>query len=402
MYASQRLNNFILFGCIFLFVGTEVLLSPFYPQFFEKVFGIEDLSFTGMYVFLCRLTVVLISPIWGLLAKRFDARKLLLIGQVGTAFACVLMAVSQTEQQFLIFSICLLFFKSSYILLYTILIQQAGKAKKRVTGLYHAVFQSSVIVATLASGWVIQLEDPLIVFWWAAALDALQAIVCFLVFKRMRAYAEVAKEPEVLGKRVVGFGFLMKMALIIFTLHFSVTLVRPFFTLFSERELHTSVFSSSLLFLMPSIMAVAAAPMIVKCRPDKIPSLYKIAGMILGASLLFQGVVTSMPLFVVFRCLFGLALAICQASLEIVLFQRGGNVHYQYGIMSAFQNMGLLLAPLAATFLVENYTLQHPFLYASVAIAVHLALVFLTIYSRSGVQEEKRIIAEQEKRRYVG
>ncbi|WP_408010511.1 MFS transporter [Pseudalkalibacillus sp. A8] len=402
MYAGQRLNTIILFSCIFLFVGTEVLLSPFYPQFFEKVFGIDDLSFTGMYVFLCRLTVVLISPIWGLLAKRFDAKSLLLIGQTGTALACVLMAMSQTEQQFLIFSICLLVFKSSYLLLYTILIQHAGKAKKRVTGLYHAVFQSSVVVATLASSWVIQLDDPLVVFWWAAALDAIQAIVCFLVFSRMSAFVAVAKEPEAIRKRVTGFGFLIKMAMIIFTLHFSVTLVRPFFTLFSEQELHTSVFSSSLLFLVPSIMAVAAAPLIIKCRTEKLSSLYKIAGIILAVSLLFQGIVTSLPLFVLFRCLFGLALAICQASLEIVLFQRGGNVHYQYGIMSAFQNIGLLLAPLAATFLVNNYTLQHPFLYASVAIAVHLALVLMTIYSKTGIQEEEKIVAEQEKQRYVG
>ncbi|MGP4080842.1 MFS transporter [Pseudalkalibacillus sp. R45] len=394
MYASQRLNTFILFSCIFLFVGTEVLLSPFYPQFFEKVFGIEDLSFTGMYVFLCRLTVVLISPIWGLLSKRYDAKRLLLIGQTGTAIACVLMATSQTEQQFLVFSICLLFFKSSYLLLYTILLQHAGKGRKRVTGLYHAVFQSSVIVATLASSWVIQLDDPLIVFWWAAALDAVQAIVCFFIFKRLRAYVAVPQDLDTTNNRVGSFGFLMKMALIIFTLHFSVTLIRPFFTLFSERELHTSVFTSSLLFLVPSLMAVVAAPLIMKCRSEKLPYFYKIAGITLVISLLVQGFVVTIPAFILFRCLFGLSLAICQASLEIVLFQRGGNVHYQYGIVSAFQNMGLLLAPLSATYLVESHSLQHPFIFAGVAAAFHLVLVLLTIYSKAGVQEEKRIAKE--------
>ncbi|WP_221563505.1 MFS transporter [Alkalihalobacillus sp. TS-13] len=401
MYAGQRLNTFILFSCIFLFVGTEVLLSPFYPQFFEKVFGIKDLGFTGMYVFLCRLTVVLISPIWGLLSKRYNAKRLLLIGQTGTAIACVLMATSQTEMQFLVFSICLLFFKSSYLLLYTILLQHAGKGRKRVTGLYHAVFQSSVIVATLASSWVIQLEDPLIVFWWAATLDAVQAIVCFFIFKRLRAYVAVPQDLDTTGNRVGSFGFLMKMALIIFTLHFSVTLIRPFFTLFSERELHTSVFTSSLLFLVPSLMAVVAAPLIMKCKSDKLPFLYKIAGITLFISLFVQGFVVTIPVFILFRCLFGVSLAICQASLEIVLFQRGGNVHYQYGIVSAFQNLGLLLAPLSATYLVESHSLQHPFIFAGVAAAIHLGLVLLTIYSKAGVQEEKRI-AEEENHRNVG
>lgn len=55
----------VLFVCAFTYIFSEVLLAPFYPVFFEKVFGVEDLSYTGFYIFICRVTVVLTAPFWG-------------------------------------------------------------------------------------------------------------------------------------------------------------------------------------------------------------------------------------------------------------------------------------------------------------------------------------------------
>ncbi|MNW13878.1 hypothetical protein D3C71_2119390 [compost metagenome] len=65
---------------MFLGLFTEVLLSPYYPQFFHQVFGIEDYSYTGLYLFVCRLTVVLCSPLWGWLTRKLEAKRLLLVG----------------------------------------------------------------------------------------------------------------------------------------------------------------------------------------------------------------------------------------------------------------------------------------------------------------------------------
>ena len=74
-----------LFCCIFLFVVTETLLSPFYPQFFLTVFGVQDLDYTGWYIFLCRLTVLLCAPLWGLAARHVEVKHLLFLGQAGSA-----------------------------------------------------------------------------------------------------------------------------------------------------------------------------------------------------------------------------------------------------------------------------------------------------------------------------
>jgi MFS family permease len=99
MKPSLRLTCSTLFLCIFLGLFTEVLLSPFYPQFFRKVFGVEDLSYTGYYIFICRLTVIAISPLWGLLARWIEVKWLLYCGQAGAAIMTALMATANSAEQ---------------------------------------------------------------------------------------------------------------------------------------------------------------------------------------------------------------------------------------------------------------------------------------------------------------
>lgn len=123
-----------LFFCVFLSLFSEVLLSPFYPLFFSKVFGVQDLSYAGYYIFICRLTVVLFTPIWGFLAKRFEARKLLSVGQLGTAVMTAMMALTQNIYQFTFITVLLLIFKSSYFLLYPLIIELGGAEEKFFNG----------------------------------------------------------------------------------------------------------------------------------------------------------------------------------------------------------------------------------------------------------------------------
>ncbi|WP_286886339.1 MFS transporter [Aneurinibacillus sp. UBA3580] len=398
MRDDKRIVSVVLFTCVFLFVYTEVLLSPFYPQFFQKVFGVEDYGFTGWYIFACRLTVVLASPVWGFLSKKIDSKRLLIAGQAGTAISCALMAISENEQQFLVFSIMLLIFKSSYLLLYTIMIQAAGSEKKQVTGTYHAVLQSAIIASTITSGWVINLAAPLQIFWWIALLDLLQGIVCFIVFKKsfrnkttFESVVDKSEENDVQGteKNEVNIMFFVKMALLIFTLHFSVNVIRPFFTIFTEGTFHTSFVSSSILFLIPSLMAVLALPVIKRCSLEKLPSFYKISGWLLFLSLIVQGISPGLGWLIFSRCLFGFCLAICQAILDIYLFQRSQNAHYHYSILSSFQNLGLLLAPLSALALVEDYSLASPFIAAAFIFALHLIIVGAATYRNKAMNGTK-------------
>ncbi len=313
---------------------------------------------------------------------------MLLIGQVGTAISCVLMALSANAYQFLAFSVLLLIFKSSYLLLYTIMIQAAGQEKKNVTGVYHAVIQTAIIAATVMSGWVIGLANPLQVFWWIALLDFLQAAVCFFVLRRVAIIDNsIPAEADTMLKNRVDIRFLAKMALLIFTLHYAVNIIRPFFTVFTEETYHTTIIGSSLLFLIPSLMAVAALPVMKKCSSQRILSLYKMSGLLLLISLVLQGVASNLWVLILARCLFGFTLAVCQASLDMYLFERSRNVHSDYSVLSSFQNIGLLLAPLSALALVEDYSIVSPFIAAGVIFVVHLFVVTITSYRKRTVHK---------------
>jgi DHA1 family multidrug resistance protein-like MFS transporter len=163
-YSLPRVTG-TLFLCVFLALFTEVLLSPFYPQFFAKVFGVTDLSYTGFYIFVCRLTIVLCAPIWGGLARRFEVKNLLYIGQAGTAIMTAMMATAQTANQFMLITIFLLLFKSSYLLVYPLIIQLAGQAKRATfVGIYQAIFHGAIVASTVVGAWMINLETPLFCF----------------------------------------------------------------------------------------------------------------------------------------------------------------------------------------------------------------------------------------------
>ncbi|MCQ6265285.1 MFS transporter [Fictibacillus sp. WQ 8-8] len=312
MRCFTPLARIALYSCVFLFVFTEVLFSPFYPQFFQKVFGVTDLHFTGIYLFMCRLAVVAASPLWGWLSKIVESRRLLLIGQAGTAISCGMMAISSNEIQFMMWSLVLLLFKSSYLLLYTLLIQSA-QDQKAVTANYHCLTQCAAAGAALASSWLIQLQNPLAVFWWIGGLDLLQAIICLAVFSKAAPFSSSARSARKRGD----LHFLIKLAITVFTLHFAVALIRPLFTVYTEAAYGSSYWESSFLFLLPSVMTLAALPVMKKMKSENLQRMYMISGAMVLISIIIQGASSTIVLFTASRCLFGFFLAICLASLDI-------------------------------------------------------------------------------------
>lgn len=179
--------RFVLLGCVFLGLFSEVLLSPYYPQFFAKVFGVEGFAFTGIYLFICRLAAVIFSPLWGMLTKRFAAKKLLFVGQLGTAICTALMAAAETAGQFIAVTIILILFKSSYILIYPMIMELTGKEKRAgAAGVFHAVYHAAVILSTLAGARMLEMDNPLSLFYFAAILDAIQLGICVWALKGLR------------------------------------------------------------------------------------------------------------------------------------------------------------------------------------------------------------------------
>jgi MFS family permease len=383
---AGRLIRVALFACVFLYIFTETLLSPFYPQFFRKVFGVEDLEYSGYYIFVCRLTVVVCAPLWGLLARRFEVRHLLFVGQAGAVLFTALLATAQTAGQFLALSVVLLAFKSSYLLVYSLIVQVVGRGRSAsAAGNYQAVFHGAIIVSTIAGAWMVRMQDPLNLFYWIALADLIQLGLCAYALRTVTTRTPLS--PTVVADRAVGdhFGFVLVLGLVIFTFHLANNTVRPYFTEYAEGDFGLGLVAAGIVFLIPSVMVIAAMPFIKRVAlPERLPRLYVLGLCALAGGLLLQGLSWSLAVLLAGRVLYGFFLAVAQAVLEVRLFAASseGRLHFNYGVATAFQNLGLLTAPLLASSLVGPYGLAAPLLAAAVICAVNLIFARLTVFRK--------------------
>lgn len=77
------------------------------------------------------------------------------------------------------------------------------------------------------------------------------------------------------------------------------------------------------------------------------------------------------------RCLFGFFLAICLASLDMSVFQKGREAGHHYELIFSCQNPGLLLGPVSVPALAQNGASSVPFWAAGLILAVHLSAAFV-------------------------
>lgn len=371
-----------LLACGFLFVFTETLLSPFWPQFFQRVFGVEALEVSGHYIALCRLTVLIGAPLWGLLARRFEPMWLLIIGQGGAALFTLLCAFVDSLDEFVVLSVLLLLCKSSYLLFYSVLIELSGqRGQAQVVGRVQATVHLALISSTAASAWLLQLDNPLRLFMLAAALDVLQIVLCAFVLKRRgprQAATPSAERRRVWTWRAVGA---FATAVLLFNLAGNV--VRPYFTLFSQQQLHLEAWPAAVAFFLPSVMVLLCMPWVpTLCQSGLRRVGFSVSVALMALALLAQALADSYAALLAARALFGATLLLAQANLELHLFEGAGDdVHWQYSLASVVQNLAQLLAPLLAAALVAGYSLASPFIAAAALLLLTLVIAHYGVFA---------------------
>ncbi|GAB4286988.1 MAG: MFS transporter [Oscillatoriaceae cyanobacterium] len=382
--ADKTLVFGVLFFCVFLAVFGEVLLSPFYPQFFKKVFGVEDLGYTGYYIFICRLTVVICAPLWGLLSRWIQVKYLLYLGQAGAAITTALMANSTSASQFLGYTILLLLFKSAYLMVYPLIIQLAGKERQStVAGTYQAVFHGAIIAGTIAGAFMVNMAAPLSLFYGIAAADLCQLGLCWLALQN-HATPHQSKSEANATKPDNQLGFILAIGLVILTFQLANNLIRPYFTAYVTETgaFGVSLLASSCLFMIPNAMAIAALPYIRQfCQPERLAGIYRLGLGLLALTLFLQGWTEHLSILVFSRIIYGFCLAVTQATLELRLFSSSGSrLHFNYSLAMSFANIGHLGAPLLASWLVNTYTLAAPLAIAAAISTLNLLLSQVTIF----------------------
>lgn len=433
----------LLLCCGFLFVFTETVLSPFYPQFFQQVFGRTDLALTGNYVATCRLTVLLAAPLWGLLARRIDAIKLLVIGQSIAALLTACLSLASDLTVFFVLTIALLLFKSSYFLFYSTLIELQGKAQQAKTvGQVQLVVHLALIASTLASAWVLSFEHPLQLFLLVAVLDVIQVGLCVLVLRQRKipesgqslepqspqpkpsfdqtqdlqsglpvepqqaSAPTIAQQPSstlapaqpsiVQGwpvTTIMGYG------LLVLAFSMATNAVRPYLTAYSMNVMQLDRLQSAWLYLLPSLMALCAYPLLKSrlLQQSGFIQRYAVLLTLLILSLLGQALASHISLLFLSRMLFGLSLLLAQAQLELYLFQNAAHSpHWYFSLASTTQHAGQLLAPLAAALVVGIYGLVAPFWLAAAILLI--SFIFISIglnaqhVSTRSIKHERGII----------
>jgi MFS transporter, DHA1 family, multidrug resistance protein len=380
LHPGRATAQFSLLGCIFLGLFTEVLLSPYYPQFFRQVFGIEHYGFTGLYLFVCRLTVLLFSPLWGWLSRKVEVKRLLFAGQLGTAAATALLATAGQPETFLLLTILLLMFKSSYMLMYPMLMELGGVGGQAASAArFHAVHHAAMLLAALGGAHILRLEEPLSLFYVAAAADVVQLLICVWALRGWNAL--LPRQPEKSDRlplrQLLHNRHVLRIGLLFLTLVMANQIVRPYFTPYVEMAFGMSTTAAGMLFLLPHALALLLLPFLrILSSSGRLGLLYGLGLSAMAVGLILQSVASGLALLIIGRMLYGLFLAVTMAVLDILLFerQRSTGAVMAFSMIVSFQTAGELAAPLLSSTLVQLFDLHVPLVAAAVLCICNIAI----------------------------
>lgn len=366
---STRQAKTVLLSVIGLHLVAETALTPFLPQLFERLYGIEDPGATGLYLWICRIAGLAALPLWGLAARRRPLHKLVLAGLCGSAVLDLLLALASSYAAYTVLSTLIVTTNSALLLAYPAFIaehdgEKEGGERARLAGVCTLVivFHLSVVVSTMAGVGVLALPEPRVGIAAFAVLDTILAWLTYRILgRRPDMEAGVADDtwqsdstsgPGVAERGSTGrlswFAMLAYAALIGIAFDFSVNVARPFFTEFSDSLGSGSVWSA-VLFFLPSVSALAVLPAVRRAYDLLGDRLLPMALTVGTAGLAWTWLAESLPALVGGRLLYGIGLGLGQVAVELRMFRATGTKGPAFTAVETARSAGLLAAPLAAT-----------------------------------------------------
>ncbi|MFK2825224.1 MFS transporter [Bacillus sp. B190/17] len=336
------------FACLFLTVTSEVLLSPFYPKYFSEAFGVKGVEMTSLFIICCRFVVIIMTPVWGIVLKKWSMQQVVGCSLFMTAVFKALLSESTTFTSFFILSILLLVFQSSFYLLYPYLVgrieQQEEKMKK--TTVYVVVVHTAIIVSSVLGSVVITWDIPLKVYLVFACMDLCMLLVLLVTKLLTSPLAEKDGRTHLKVKAQLIFFYMAA----IFFFHLGHHVIRPYFTLFVDDRYEVSNQMNALLYVMPSIMAIVLKCCVpIRIFKDRDILLFYIVTALSAFSLVIQASVENLWIFMISRMLYGACFYLSMVVLDIYLFRQCQEAAaYYYSWFIAVQNVALLFAPLLA------------------------------------------------------
>ncbi len=358
-------TNHLLILVTFSAVVFDSLLVPFFPMFFEQVFGIIKPIFTGYYLATMTLIVLIGFPIWGWVSKRVETFSLLMLTQSLSALLGVYCYYINNLYFFLFASFLMYFLKSSFLLIYPLIIKiENTQSHGNTIGILTLILHLGIIFGACIGGFVMEATNPKNIYLLMSAGDILQAILCLYLHTKKTEAAKIISELGNTKDIKISFQpkHLLLLSTIGFLFYFSILLPRPFFVVYWEevyKGSHSTVLSACA-FSLTAITGIGAL-FYNYYRPNILPPitsipLYIIYG-IIGISLQSN---PNIACIISGRILFGFALFQVMILIDhcVFYYNQPENHERYYSVLHLFQGIGTLIAGFSAGIIASEFELR--------------------------------------------
>lgn len=352
-----------------LLLVTELALSPFYPQLFARLYGVEDSAATGLFLWLCRASALLALPVLALLARHVAPTRLVAAGLAACAVLDGAVALAPSFAWFTAISAAGAAAGSALLLAYPALVALDDEdAPGRGVPLFVALLYGSTIVATVVGVGVLSLDDPR---WGLASFALVDLAVLGLVMSSMPTSAGSADAPRPAWRLAPLRGMAAVIVLAV-CFELAANVVRPFFTAYAQRG-GWGLEEAALLFVLPAGAALAgvamARPAQARFGPLLLPGAFALA----AVGLTLQVASTDWMPLVAGRALLGVGLGLAHVALDDAMFAAAGTSGPGYATVETARAAALLAAPALAA-LAAAQALALPLALGAVLFTVAAAL----------------------------
>lgn len=346
----------VLAGVVALQLIAETALTPFWPGLLRELFGTEELAATGAFLTVCRFVGLLALPLWGLAARRWPAPRLLVVGLVGAAACDLTLTLAPSLGLFTAASAGSVAMSSALILAYPALVEVLDRAAlgrdgaaDRVTAVvtYTAVFHAAAVLATFVGAGIVGLPEPRLGLLGFVAADLVAAVLVWRAVPAPAAAApsRTANPPRPPRPAVQALVLVAALAVLV---DLGTGVGRPFF-LELVRSGGGSLVTGSVLFLLPSLAALAVLPWAGRWARAR-GNLLGPAALAAGVGLAVQAAAAeSVPLLAAGRVLFGAGLGLAAVALDLRIFAATGTAGPAFAAVETARSAALLAAPALAT-----------------------------------------------------
>lgn len=351
-----------------LAVVSDAILIAFYPQFFERRYGVTSAVHVGAYVAAISLAVMCTLPLWARVARRIETMHLLVWTQGAAGVLCAASYWADTPLAYWLLTMPMFMCKSSYLLMFPYLMRlQTPEQHSATVGLLSVVVHLGSIFGAVAGGLVMHRFGPETCLWLMAAGDFGQMLISRHLIrsgKVVRVNGGTPASTQRRGLRGTGL-VVLKLCFVMLVFDLSAHLVSPFFSVHWEQVSGIADQAvSGAVFAIPGFVALAA--MVINRRSSARGARvfdHLQANLLLGAIGLSMQAVPHEVVMLLGRALYGWALFQTIVKLEVSVFKLSTPDAYavDYSLANFFQNLGVLLASFAAGAIVGRWGAQVTF-----------------------------------------